>query len=231
MKWFLLLLISPCAFSAEFLQGVQVQGSCEMKVVPDRGSVSFTAENQSKDQQEAVKKTNKQINELKESLNSLKLKDSELKTTSYHVGSIKEWEKDKMVDKGIRASMTLEISTSEISRLGEAMLKASKVGIQNVGSMMTFLSLEKSQAEYLKCLDIASNDAKKKADKLASKLGFKIGSVTNVIESPQTSRQPIPYVERSMMMTKSMGAASDSVSVEPGSQTFSTNIQVTFQIK
>lgn len=229
MKWFFLLLLSPVAFSAE--QGIQVQGTCEMKVSPDRGSVSFTAEYQSKDQQEAVKKTNKQMSELKEELTSLKLKDAELKTTNYNVGPIKEWEKDKMVDKGIRASMTIEISTSEISRLGEAMVKASKVGIQNVGSMMTFLSVEKSQSEYLKCLDVASGDAKKKAEQLADKLGFKVGAVINIIESPSLSRQPTPYPERAMMMKSMGGASADTVSIEPGTQNFSTNIQVTFQIK
>ena len=174
MKWLLLLILSPVLFAGE-TEGVQVQGSCQMKVIPDRGTVSFTTENQTKDQQEAVKKTNSQMNDLKEKIQKLKLADIEFKTTNYSVYPVREYEKDHYVDKGTKASMTLEVTTSEIPRLGEAMVEASKAGIQNVGSMVTFLSLEKSQAEYLKCLDIASNDARKKADQLAKKLGFKIG--------------------------------------------------------
>jgi uncharacterized protein YggE len=226
MKWLLLLFLSPMLFAAE-LQGVQVQGSCEMKVIPDRGSVSFTAENQSKDQQEAVKKTNDQMNELKKKIQKLKLEGVEFKTTNYFVHPVREYEKERYVDKGTKVSMTMEITTSEISRLGEAMLEASKVRIQNVGQMMTFLSLEKSQSEYLKCLDLAALDARKKADQLAKKLGFEVGDVKNLIESPSQTSNPAPVFAKSMNSLRGAEAAP----VEAGTQNFSTNIQVTFEIK
>ena len=227
MKWLLLLILSPVLFASE-TEGVQVQGSCQMKVIPDRGTVSFTTENQTKDQQEAVKKTNSQMNDLKEKIQKLKLADIEFKTTNYSVYPVREYEKDHYVDKGTKASMTLEVTTSEIPRLGEAMVEASKAGIQNVGSMVTFLSLEKSQAEYLKCLDIASNDARKKADQLAKKLGFKIGDVLNVIETPAPQSNHFP--ERAMFAKGAMMDAAP-VSIEAGSQIFSTNILVTFDIQ
>ena len=227
MKWLLLLILSPVLFASE-TEGVQVQGSCQMKVIPDRGTVSFTTENQTKDQQEAVKKTNSQMNDLKEKIQKLKLADIEFKTTNYSVYPVREYEKDHYVDKGTKASMTLEVTTSEIPRLGEAMVEASKAGIQNVGSMVTFLSLEKSQAEYLKCLDVASNDARKKADQLAKKLGFKIGDVLNVIETPTPQSNHFP--DRAMFDKGAMMDAAP-VSIEAGSQIFSTNILVTFDIQ
>lgn len=228
MNWFFLLLLVSTAFAAD-LSGVQVQGNCEVKVTPDMGSVSFTAEHQTKNQQDAVKKTNAQITELKEKLVALKFSKAEFKTTNYNVAQVREWEKDKLVDKGIKATMTLELTTTDIARLGEAMVKASEAGIQNVGSMVTFLSLEKSQSEYLKCLDIASHDAKKKAEQLAKKLGFQVGDVVNVVESPATMLRPVQH-ENMMIHRKSMADASP-VSVDAGTQNFSTNIQVTFKIK
>jgi len=227
MKWLLLLILSPVLFASE-TEGVQVQGSCQMKVIPDRGTVSFTTENQTKDQQEAVKKTNSQMNDLKEKIQKLKLADIEFKTTNYSVYPVREYEKDHYVDKGTKASMTLEVTTSEITRLGVAMVEASKAGIQNVGSMVTFLSLEKSQAEYLKCLDVASNDARKKADQLAKKLGFKVGDVLNVIESP--AQQASHFPERAMFAKGAMMDAAP-VSIDAGTQIFSTNILVTFDIQ
>lgn len=230
MKYLLLLVLLPGALLADS-KGVQVQGSCQIKVIPDRGSISFTTENQSRDQKEAVKKTNDQMNAFKASLNKLKLADIELKTTNYTVFPVREYEKDRYVDKGTKASMTIEITTSEISRLGEAMVEASKAGIQNVGSMATFLSVEKSQKEYLKCLDIASDDAKDKAQQLAKKLNFKVGNVKSIIESPAIIQpQPSPYPERAMMKGMMADAAAP-VSIDAGTQSFSTNIQVTFEIK
>jgi len=228
MKWLIVLFFSPALLAAD-LHGVQVQGSCDIKVVPDRGSVSFTTENQSKDQQVSVKSTNQQMNDLKEKIQKLKLKDVEFKTTNYHVYPVREYEKDHYVDKGTKVTMTMEITTSEIARLGEAMLEASKAKIQIVGQMVTFLSLEKSQAEYLKCLDVAANDARKKADQLAKKLGFKVGDVKNLIESPAQISAPVPIYAKSMMTNSLRGA--EAPPVEAGTQNFSTNIQVTFEIK
>lgn len=222
-------LLTSVAWAEMDVPQIQVQGKCERDVVPDRGLISFTAENQSRDQQEAVKKTTAQINKLKEALKALKLSDVEFKNTGYSVYPVREWEKERMVNKGFRSALTLQITTSDISRLGEAMLKASAAGITNVGSLETFLSLKKSQEEYLKCLDIAAKDAKLKAKKLALELGFKIGEVILLNETPQLEEpQPVPM--RSMMKRMALADAAPT-KVEAGTQKFATTILVSFKIK
>lgn len=228
MKFFFVaLLLSFSAFADE--PQISVQGNCEIKVVPDRGTITFSAENQSKNQQEAVKKTTDQINRLKDDIKKLNLENLELKSSSYNVYPVREYEKERYVDKGIRAALTLEVTTSEIARIGETIQAASKVGIENVGSLITFLSLEKSQKEYLSCLDIAAADARAKANQLAKKLGFKIGEVINLNEVPNIPK-PIPGVERTMMKTMTMDAGAPT-QIEAGTQNYSTNIQVTFRIQ
>lgn len=228
MKFFFVALFLSFSALAQDPQ-ISVQGNCEIKVVPDRGTITFSAENQSKNQQEAVKKTTDQINRLKDDIKKLNLENLELKSSSYNVYPVREYEKERYVDKGIRAALTLEVTTSEISRIGEAIGAASKVGIENIGSLTTFLSLEKSQKEYLSCLDIAAADAKGKANQLAKKLGFKVGEVINLNEVPNIPR-PIPAMERTMMKTMSMDAGAPT-QIEAGTQNYSTNIQITFRIK
>lgn len=224
----IILFISATAFADVDRPHVQVQGNCEVSVIPDRGSILFTSENQSNDQKEAVKKTNDQINKLKQRLTSLDLKNVELKNTNYSVYPVREYEKEKYVDKGFRASLSLELKTSDIARIGEALYEASKTGITQVGSLETSLSQEKSQAEYLKCLDIAADDARNKAKQLGQKLGFKIGEVLALNEVPSIPTHS-PRPERFMMKT----ALADSAptQIESGKLLFSTNIQVTFSIK
>lgn len=226
--WIVLFISLPILASNE--AHIQVQGNCEMKVIPDRGTITFTAENQSKDQKEAVKKTIDQINKLKSSLETLALKNLELKNTHYNVYPVREYEKERYLDKGIRATLTLEVTTSEISRIGETMILASKAGILNVGSLITFLSLEKSQEEYLKCLDIAAMDARNKAQQLGKKLGFKIGEVIALIEGPIVDRSK-PNPERSMMKTWGDVTETATTQIESGTEQYSSNIQVTFSIK
>lgn len=207
---------------------IEVQGSCDIKVTPDRGVITFTAEHQEKNQKDAVKKSHDQINKLKEEIKALNLSDLELKTTNYSVHQVRDYEKERYVDKGYRATLSLEVTTSNIAELGNATVKASNVGIKNVGSLSTFLSTEKTQAEYLKCLDIAAMDAKKKALQLANKLGFKVGDVINVTETPSIER---PYPERPILKMAMASMDSAPSDVEAGKMQFSTTIKVTFKIK
>ncbi len=206
-----------------------VQGSCNVKVIPDRGTITFTAENQSKDQIEAVKKTNDQINKLKKEIQSLNLDKVEFKNTNYNVFPVRDYEKERYIDKGTRASLTLEVTTADISKIGETLVMATKLNIQNVGSLQTFLSLEKSQKEYLKCLDIAADDARGKAMQLAKKLGFQMGKVIHLNESPRQNQSPI-YHEPTMLM-KSASSEMSSTRIEAGLQQFTTTIEVSFAIK
>ncbi|HXH29393.1 MAG TPA: SIMPL domain-containing protein [Bacteriovoracaceae bacterium] len=208
---------------------IQVQGTCEITVVPDKGSVTFTAENQSKDQQEAVKKTTDQINALKEKITALKLEHLEFKNTNYSVFPVREYEKNKYVDKGMRAALSLEVTSSQVARLGEAMQQASHVGITNIGELSTFLSIEKSQAQYLSCLDTAALDAKAKAIQLGKKLGFKVGEVIELVELPASAQRPVPIIGAAML--KGGMADSAATNVEAGTQKFNSSIQVSFSIK
>lgn len=228
IKLFIALLLVNAAFAKD--SEVQVQGNCDIQVVPDRGSVSFTAENQAGDQKVAVKKTNDQINALKKEIEKMNLANVEFKSTGYSVYPVREYEKNKYVDKGMKASLTLEVTTSDIQKLGDTLVSASKIGIQNVGSLSTYLSVEKSQKEYLRCLDIAAQDAKDKAQQLAKKLGFKIGDVLKIVESPRMQMRPRP---EGIMMMKGAMASMDMAptKIEAGTEQFSTTLQVSFDIK
>lgn len=208
---------------------IQVQGKCETKVTPDRVMITFTAENQSKNQKEAFKKTTKEIESLKEQIQKMNLKNVELKTTGYQVYPVREYEKERMIDKGMKVALALQVTTSEIDRIGDTLVMASKKGIKNVGSLQTFLSQEKTRSEYLKCLDVAADDANAKARQLAKKLKINMGEVVKVIESPMSTPTPV-YHERSMMMN-AKSSDMDAPSIEAGQQDFSTTIEVSYKIK
>ncbi|MFY7993832.1 MAG: SIMPL domain-containing protein [Bacteriovoracaceae bacterium] len=229
MKFFLVAaLFSTSSFAATSF--VNVTGKCQMKVIPDQASLAFTAEALEKDQQKAVNKITVQTKELTDKIKELKLKGMVLETSNYNVHQQRDWENNKMVDKGYRASVTITVTSNEISRMGEAMVLGSKVGITNVGNLRSFLSLEKEQAEYLKCLDIAAEDARGKADQLAKKLKAKVGDVLEIYERPQQS-SPSPVYERTMMAMKGASDTMASIPVEAGEQVFSTQIEVKFSLK
>lgn len=208
---------------------VSVTGKCEIKVTPDRGSVQLLTEKTAPTVKEAVDVVSKQIDAAKAAVQKMNLKDLELRTTQFQVNPHHNWENNKNVFKGYRATLGLEIVTSEIVKLGDVMAKASALGVNNTNNYRTFLSLEKSQAEYLKCLDIASTDGEKKAQRLAKNLKANLGEIESITEGQAQVDEPRPMVMMEAAMAKSVSDAAPSIEV--GNQTYSTTVRYVFKLK
>lgn len=208
---------------------IMVQGKCEKKVVPDRAAITFTAENTNKDQKKAFTKTTKEIEELKAKIKKMSLKDSVLKSTGYQVNPVREYEKDRLIDKGMRVALSLRVETSEIEKIGDTLSLASSLGISQVGNLETFLSLEKNRSEYLNCLELAAEDAEMKAQRLAKKLKIKTADIHKVIESPMPINNPI--LHHSPMMKSMSAEAMPSPGIEAGEQDFSATVDIHYKIK
>jgi len=228
MIWIAALLVTTTALAAPRL--VSVQGKCEIKVTPDRGSLQLNTEKVAPSSATALDEVSKKIDAAKASIQKMNLKDLELRTTHLQLNRHSEWENNKSVFKGFRASLGLEVTTSDIKLLGNVMAEAAKLGLTGTDSFNTFLSLEKSRKEYLKCLDIAAIDAKKKAEQLAKTLNNDIGEVESIIESPAVMHRPQPMM---MMAEASMAKSMDAVapSIEIGDQTFSATVQVIYRLR
>lgn len=230
MKWFILIYFISLPVLAEHDRLVTVSGECSMQVIPDRGSITATIDHLNKEVKIATQKTAEVYNKFKKEIENLGLKNMELKTTEYQVFEQKDWEKDKHVSKGYRARMGLNISTEEISRLGDIMNVAAKIGVTEVSSLNTYVSDSKLKSLESQCLKEAALDARKKADTLASALNAKVKEVVNITNADVSLPIPRPF-ERGAMMQKSM-AMMDSAppSVEAGKEKYSLKIQATFRM-
>ncbi|MBY0518266.1 MAG: SIMPL domain-containing protein [Bacteriovoracaceae bacterium] len=217
--------------SAHASRVISVQGRCEIKVVPDRGTVQIKTEKTAKDPADAVNEVTKKIEAAKARIQKMGLKDLELRTTHFQVFEQREWENNKNVFKGHRASFGLEVTTSDIQKLGHVMADAAQLGLTGTEGFRTFLSLEKSQSEYLKCLDIASQDAIKKAKQLGKSLNAEVGEVESISESPMTVSGPQPIYAQAMDSMRSMEKSVATPSIEAGEQTFATTLHVNFKLR
>ncbi|MFP5492609.1 MAG: SIMPL domain-containing protein [Bacteriovoracia bacterium] len=209
---------------------VNVQGRCEIKVTPDRASLELKMEKTLSDPAAAVNEVTKKIEAARAEIKKMNLAHLELRTTHFQVSPHREWENNKNVFKGHRASMGLEVITSDIAKLGGVMAMAAKQGLNGTDGFRPFLSLEKSRTEYLKCLDVASQDALKKAQQLAKSLDAKVGEVESISESAPVIHRPQPMYSAMMdgaAMEKSVAAPT----IDVGEETFSTTLQVSFKLK
>lgn len=222
----------PAASFAKSERVISVHGSCTKQVVPDRGSITLASEFLDKDLKKSVKRATETYEEVRKKIQALKLPNFEMTTSEYSVQEMNEWQKDRNVFKGFRTRMGLQIVTSDIKRLGEVIPIASEHEIRDVGQISLFLSDELSDNERRGCLQDATRDAKRKAEKIAQGAGVSLGPVQSITEGADAGG-PIVIQQRQMMksaMAMEADAAGAPPSIESGKQTIRVSVNASFEI-
>jgi uncharacterized protein YggE len=235
-----LFLPSLCHFALYFLvtaalanpalnkNAVTVSGECRLEAVSDRGQLTVNVETLDKDVSKASKKTTEIYNKLKKSLEKLAIEDLQISTSGYNVYEQKEWENNKSISKGFKATLGMKVETNQIDKFSEIIKTASDAGISNIGNFSTFLSMEKQKKLALECLKVATQNAQTKAKTLAEGLGSKIGKALMISElEPNYNQPPMPVYGR-MEMMKASDAAGPEISAS--TQEYSKQITVSFEL-
>lgn len=223
------LLLSLSLVHAADQRQVTVQGTCLKNTLPDRGSIEFFSESVNNDAQKAIATATKSYEAARESVKKMNLKNLELSTIENSLQEDRTWENNKSVFKGYRARLGLRVYTSQIERLSEVLQTVSKQGIKNFGSLQSDLSPQKLQQEQEACLEIAIQNAKSKADKMAKAAGAKVGRVI-FLQEGATSSGPVP---RPMMMAKTMsfaGSEDAAATVDTKAETLSMSVTVSYSL-
>jgi uncharacterized protein YggE len=210
---------------------VRVSGACTRQVSPDRGAIIVTAEFRDPDLKVAANHATQSYERARDAVKKLGLKDLELRTVEYSMGEVREWENNKNVLKGYRARMGLRVASSQIERLGEVIALATREGMKDVGNLQSYLSDAQDLKERVACLQEAAENARVKAEKLATALGARVGEALVIHESGGVSTSPEPRPVM-MMAEKSLSrGAAEPASIEAGQQTLSLSVDVTFALK
>ena len=207
---------------------VTVSGDCRLEAIADRGQLMLNVETLDRDVSVSSKRTTEIYNKLKKSLERLSISDLQISTTGYNVYEQKEWENNKSVSKGFKATLGMKVETNQIEKFSEIIKTASETGISNIGGFSTFLSVEKQKKLALDCLKVATQNAQTKAKALAEGLGSKIGKALMISEIEPTMAQPPMPVYGRMQMLKSTDAAGPEISAS--TQEYSKQITVSFEL-
>lgn len=209
---------------------ITVNGECVMETTADRGQLNLTVENLDKEVTKAAQKTSDQYNKLKKAFEKLSISDLAISTSSYQVFEQKEWENNKSVSKGFKASLGMKIESNEVARFSEIIKLAGEHGVTQVGSFTTFLSLEKQKKLALECLKIASKNAETKAKTLAESLSVNLGSAIQIseLEAYNPPRIPVPQYDTFQVSSKSMA---EGPAIGASTLEFSKKIVVIFELK
>lgn len=191
--------------------GITATGECLTKVVQDRGRVSLGSTSVAKTPKEASEQAIRSHEALKLKVKELRLKDFVSNTANYQVFEECSYNQNKRSCQGYRARITTEFETSEIARLGDIIAVGSSLGSEEISNLETFASPELLKRSREECLEIATQNAAVKAQKLARGAGVKLGAPLAIQESSSgESVHPVYARQRMLAATESTGPSIDS---------------------
>lgn len=219
-----------------FLQGkapsntVSVQGNALIKVNPDLVTVYFKAETNGSTAQEAKDANAEIVNKATAELIKIGVLEDKIHAEDFNIYPEYDWIDGQQKFKGYKAihSFKVELETMQIDKVGRVI----DAGV-DAGALINYinfeLSTEKQNYYKAEALKQASQDAKTKAEAIASGLDKKVGKLVSVSDM-SFDYYPWP-IYRALEIGGSAEEAKEAVTnIRPSEKEISAIISVVYQI-
>lgn len=209
---------------------LSVNGASEFEVAPDLAKVRFRVEILSPTAQGAQSKNREIANSVRDALLRAGVRSDELETSDYRVEKVQEWnyEQNKMVEKGYRATNAFVVETKNLESVGTLLDVGVQAGATNVESISFELSEAKQREVKTEALRRAATNAREKAVALAEGSGVVIAKVRTITENSYYV-QPF-YRADVMAMAESKGGMAAPTPISPGQVQVSAQVSVSYEV-
>jgi len=209
---------------------ISVSGSSSLNVDPDEASIRLTVETKG-DTATAAQADNKiEINKVLDALKKAGIKEDDIETSSYYLRPIRVYDSNtkKYLDSSYTQTHSLQVTIKDVDDAGAVIDAAVRAGINNIGNIQFGLSDDLKEEKEAEALNLATKDARSKADSIADSLNTKIIKISRVSES-NVIYQPYRYVDAEFAI-----ASSDSyeeTTISPGDVTVTARINIEYVIE
>ena len=212
--------------SAKDLNKINVLGNAQLEFSPDEAEIRFSVVTEANDLKNAQSKNAEIANRVIDNLKINGLSSKQIETMNFNAEKIREWEKERYVDKGYRVRNTIKVTTKDIENVGKLIDVAVNAGANDVEGLLFQLSKEAKQKATEQLLAKASEDARTKAELLTNALGVRLGKAVTISES---NYQVSPRYYDTYAMKASM-MESAPTPIQPKNVDTSASINVVFEI-
>jgi hypothetical protein len=204
-------------------------GIAELKAMPDIVAIYFSVETNGTTATEAKDKNAEISDAVITALIKQGFERKDIATQGYNIYEDFEWTEDGRKSIGWKAvnSMKVELKAEKTDNAGNVI-----DAVVDNGAIISYINFELSiakQNEYkAQALTQATQDAKIKAEAIAKGLGKSIGKVVSV-SSLDFGYNPWPIL-REGMVASAMEAKHAVTNIQPGEQTVSASVSVTYKL-
>jgi uncharacterized protein YggE len=202
---------------------LMVNGKGELFVKPDIAYIQLGLETIGATAKDAHSQNAKEFANIFNALKGLNIPEKDIKTVRFNTYPHYEWTNNKQELKGYKVEQILQVTYRDIDKIGTLLDKLSAAGVNRVENVQ--YSSEKLEDYQLQALELAIDNAKKKADRMAKKAGVQVTGVQQIIENGAYASQIV--VDSFKVMEKSMDAGV-TTQVYPGEMKIEANVSVTY---
>ena len=198
--------------------GITVVGTGTADVVPDVADWSFGVSSQAATASDALSANASAMNAVLDALKNAGVSKGDLQTTE--VSLYPQTADDGRTVTGYSASSTVTATVRTLGDAGKVVDAAVRAGANDVYGPN--LHPSDTDAQYREAVDKAFDDARAHAEAIAAKAGVSLGAPVAIVEGGGYVPGPVMAYDRA--------AAAEVAPVEPGTQTVSASLTVTFAI-
>lgn len=206
----------------QYKNTISVSGEGKVYTKPDIAMVSLSVVSEGKRivdvQNSNTRKTNQVIKFIKES----GVEEKDIKTAGYNLYPTYNYEEMTPRIIGYGITQTLEVKIRNLDKVGDILEGVVINGANQIGSL--YFQVDKDEEFKERARKLAIDDAKKKAEKLASQLGIKLIKISGYNESGG----PYP-IYRSFDLKEGMGGG-EAPQIQAGESEIIVNVTLTFEI-
>lgn len=205
------------------LRSIQVSGQGQVSAAPDQAVIQLGVQTEAEEAAQALSENNQNMNDLIQVFRDANIPSEDIQTQGINLNPRYDNPQNGTPQVvGYVAENILKVKVEDLSRLGDLLDQAVQAG----GNRINGISFEISNQQELldQAREVAWENAQKKAQQLASLADASLGEVLTIRE---TSNQPGPVVPA----VRSMAVEQAAVPVEPGSQSVSVQLDVTWRLQ
>ena len=210
---------------------ITTTGTAEIKAVPDLITIYFNVQTTNLTAKDAKDANSEIVDNIITVLVKEGFERKDITTENYNIYPDYTWENNKQNFIGYKATQTLKVqlSAENKDKAGEVI----DAGV-DAGALLSYINFEltqESQNRYkAEALKLASEDAKLKAESIASGVGKTIGSLVSISDST-FDYNPWPIYMESAGVADIAAAKTATTNIQPGEQTISAQVSAVFKIK
>lgn len=201
-------------------------GSSEITAIPDEAQVRLGINIRQDTVKQAQDQANQIINRISKATQDLGVDKKDIKTQNYQLNPEYDYSHDERKIIGYQINTQILVKLTDFEKLNQIIDNATRLGANQVGGINFSLSEDKRNELKKQAREEAIGKAKQNATELSKLAGIKLGKVVNVIESAGSNSYPQPRYDQSKLM---MADKSAPTQIEPGSETYTYNVTLSYE--